>query len=231
MNQVSSHFNFGRIISNRQKCHLLPPINVHRETKITSRGNPTPLRTIRSTAETKPKNIYAPPYKVSHPRELHYKTYNRGRHRVSGLPTQDTSYSFQESPNGVPQGRWGCDARTPCTSIVRTPPSPLQGRLSTPKRPHEPYFVSVSRLLLVFVSHHASREGGGLSLRALFEEAKVEWAISSLSSFSSSNTARYDEAMTFPLSLSRATGLHDVYLRRIITSPPPPIAQWFSVAW
>lgn len=35
-------------------------------------------------------------------------------------------------------------------------------------------FVSVSRLLLVLVSHHANREGGGLSLRALFEEAKVE---------------------------------------------------------
>ena len=51
---------------------------------------------------------------------------------------------------------------------------PLQGRPSTPKRAHGPYFVSVSRLLLVLVSHHANREGGGLSLRALFEEAKVE---------------------------------------------------------
>lgn len=43
------------------------------------------------------------------------------------MPTQDTSYSFRESPNGVPQGRWECDARTPCTSIVRTPPPRYKG--------------------------------------------------------------------------------------------------------
>lgn len=69
------------------------------------------------------------------------------------------------------------------------------------KRTYVLYFVSVSRPLLVLVSYHASRESDGLSLRALFEEVKVEWAISSPSPFSSSNTAHYDEAMTFPLSI------------------------------
>lgn len=69
---------------------------------------------------------------------------------------------------------------TPCTSIVRTP---LQGRPSTPKRASYPCLGSSSSWCPIMPFVRAAAYLYEPSSR----RAKVEWAISSPSSFSSSN--------------------------------------------
>lgn len=97
---------------------------------------------------------------------------NRGKHHVWRLPTRNTSYfSF-----GMPQrssSRW---MRVRCGSLY------LHRAYATPVK-ETVYTDTYTRMIdhciratrsSVLVSHHDSREGGGLSLRAPFEKAKVE---------------------------------------------------------